>query len=451
MAKRLSLQRSQRVDEFEVQLMSFKNKFALIALSATLALYTVAGGWLATRAQQPANDPNAQQKIFENVLQHIQNDYVDEPNMEKVRAGALRGLAYGLDPYSTYLTPEQVKDYRAGNKGEQVGIGAELSQVASFLYVVAPVKGSPADQSGVRAGDVVEYIDGKATRDISLYDARQLLNGAAGSEVKLRILRTGSRPLTLAVKRGSFRAPAAEARMEVGKIGVLRINSLENGEAADARLRLQDLMKQGAQKIIVDLRSVAGGQIQEGVTVANFFVRDGALAKTIGREQKVLKTFDADPKTVLFNGPAVVLIDSGTAGAAEVVASAFVETKRGDVVGERSFGAGAEQELFTLRDGDGLLLTTVKWASGTGKPFLGEDRNRSGITPTVEVKRPENADTTAVEDLTGNEEEKPNQPNVKPGVPSEPVAPPKPQPEDTQLKKAIELLRDKPAAPAQRA
>src|SRR6266446_7782105 len=150
--------------------------------------------------------------------------------MEKVRAGALRGLAYGLDPYSTYLTPDQVKSYRAGNRSEQLGIGAELSQVASFLYVVAPVKGAPADQAGVRAGDVIEYIDGKATRDISLYDARQLLNGAAGTEVKLRILRAGARPLTLGVKRGSFRAPAAEARMDAGKIGVLRINSLRSEE-----------------------------------------------------------------------------------------------------------------------------------------------------------------------------------------------------------------------------
>src|SRR5712691_12836453 len=211
--------------------MSFKNKFALIALSATLAVYTIAGGWLATRAQQPANDPGAQQKIFESVLKHIQDDYVDEPNMEKVRAGALRGLAYGLDPYSTYLTPEQVKQYRADTKSSEVGIGAELSQASSFLYVVAPVKGSPADQAGVRAGDVIEYIDGKATRDISLYDARQLLNGAAGTEVKLRVLRAGVRPLTLAVKRGTFRAPAAEARMEAGRIGILRINSLDNGEA----------------------------------------------------------------------------------------------------------------------------------------------------------------------------------------------------------------------------
>src|SRR6476469_1990069 len=193
--------------------MSFRTKFILILLSATLTLYTVVGGWISTRAQQPANDPNAQQKIFESVLQHIQNDYVDEPNMEKVRAGALRGLAYGLDPYSTYLTPEQVKDYRAGAKSNQVGIGAELSQVASFLYVVAPVKGSPSDQAGVHTGDIIEYIDGKATRDVSLYDARQLLNGAPGSEVKLRILRANSRPLTLTVKRGSCRAPAAEARL----------------------------------------------------------------------------------------------------------------------------------------------------------------------------------------------------------------------------------------------
>jgi carboxyl-terminal processing protease len=427
--------------------MSFKSKFTLIVLSATLAVYTIAGAWLATRAQQPANDPGAQQKIFENVLQHIQNDYVDEPNMEKVRAGALRGLAYGLDPYSTYLTPEQVKDYRAGAKSNQVGLGAELSQVASFLYVVAPVKGSPADQAGVHAGDIIEYIDGKATRDVSLYDARQLLNGAPGTEVKLRILRAASRPLTLTVKRGSFRAPAAEARMETGRIGVLRINSLDGGEAADARARLQDLMKQGAQKIVLDLRNVAGGEIQEGVTVANFFIRDGLIAKTIGREQKVLKSFEADAKVTLFNGPVVVLIDSGTAGAAEVVASAFLEDKRGEVVGEKSFGAGAEQELFTLRDGDGLLLTTVKWASGSGKPFLGEDRNHSGVTPSVEVKRPETQDAADVEDL-GNDEEKQNQRTPKP-PPSEPVAP-KPQPEDTQMKKAIELLRDK-ALQAQRA
>src|SRR4030095_5837493 len=195
--------------------------------------------------------------------------------MTKGTPAALRALAEGPDPYSTYLTPDQVKDYSENGKDNQAGIGAELSQVASYLYVIAPMKGSPADQAGVRAGDIIEYIDSKATRDISLYDAKQLLNGAPGSEVKLRILRANVSPLTVTVKRGTFRAPAAEARMEAGRIGVLRVNSLVDGEAADARARVQDLLKQGAQKLVLDLRGTAGGSLSEAVAVANLFIKDG--------------------------------------------------------------------------------------------------------------------------------------------------------------------------------
>ena len=424
--------------------MSFRNKFILILISATLTLYTVVGGWISTRAQQPANDPNAQLRIFESVLQHIQNDYVDEPNMDKVRAGALRGLAYGLDPYSTYLTPEQVREYNQNSKDNQAGIGAELSQVASYLYVIAPVKGSPADQAGIRSGDIIEYIDGKATRDISLYDAKQLLNGATASEVKLRVLRANSAPLTLSVKRGTFRSPAAEARMEANKVGVLRINSFSDGEGAEVRARVQDLIKQGAQKIVIDLRDSAGGSLNEAVAVANLFIKDGVIAQQVGREGKALKTFSADPKAAIFSGPIVALIDAGTAGAAEVVAAAIVERNRGQVVGEKSFGAGAEQQLFTLRGGDGLLLTTVKWASSNGKTFLGEDRAHSGVTPTVEVKGQEVAESVDPDDLTGNDDDavaKPEQGEKREVTPPSPTKPPT---EDLQMKKALELL-NKPA------
>jgi carboxyl-terminal processing protease len=428
--------------------MSFRTKFILILLSATLTLYTVVGGWISTRAQQPANDPNAQLRIFESVLQHIQNDYVDEPNMDKVRAGALRGLAYGLDPYSTYLTPEQVREYNAGNKDNQVGIGAELSQVASYLYVVAPMKGSPADQAGIKAGDIIEYIDNKATRDISLYDAKQLLNGAAGTEVKLRVLRANSTPLTVSVKRGSGRAAAAEFRTEAGKVGVLRINSLADGESTEARARLQDIIKQGAQKIVLDLRGTAGGSLTEAVAVANLFIKDGLIAQTIGREGKALKTFTADPKAALFSGPVVAIIDSGTAGAAEVIASALLERNRGQVVGEKSFGAGTEQQLFSLRGGDGLLLTVIKWATASGKTFLGEDRAHSGVTPTVEVKGQEVAEAVDPDDLTGNDDDpiaKPEQGNDKRETAPAPTTKPAAT-EDLQLKKALELLsKDKPA------
>jgi carboxyl-terminal processing protease len=364
--------------------------------------------------------------------------------MEKVRAGALRGLAYGLDPYSTYLTAEQVKQYGDDTKKSGAGIGAELSQVASYLYVIAPMKGSPADEAGLHSGDIVEYIDGKATRDISLYDAKQLLNGASGSEVKLRVLRANSKPLTLSVKRSTFRAPSAEARMEAGKIGIVKINSLDDGEAADVKSRIQDLVKQGAQKLVLDLRDTAGGSLSEGIAVANFFIKEGVIAQTIGRENKTLKTFPADGKNVIFAGPVVALVDNGTAGAAEVIASALLERNRGQVVGEKSFGAGTEQQLFTLRDGDGLLLTTVKWASGSGKPFLGEDRAHSGVAPSVEVKRPELADAVSPDDLAGNEEDPSNktpQPNEKRD------AAPETKQEDLQMKKALEILRENKALP----
>src|SRR5215216_1878719 len=427
--------------------MSFRTKFILTLLSATLTLYTAVGGWISTRAQQPANDPNAQLRIFESVLQHIQNDYVDEPNMDKVRAGALRGLAYGLDPYSTYLTPDQVKEYNGGNKENLAGIGAELSQVASYLYVIAPMKGSAADQAGIKAGDIIEYIDSKATRDISLYDAKQLLNGAAGSEVKLRVLRANASPLTVTVKRGSTRAAAAEARMDAGRVGILRINSFADGEAADVKNRLQDLLKQGAQKIVIDVRDTAGGSLTEAVAVANMFIKDGVLAQTVGREGKALKTFTADPKAAIFSGPVVAMIDTGTAGAAEVIASALSERNRGQVVGEKSFGAGTEQQLFTLRGGDGLLLTTVKWATSNGKTFLGEDRAHSGVTPTVEVKGQEIAEAVDPDELTGNDDDDINKPeagNEKRETAPAPAA--KPAAEDLQLKKALELLKDKPAA-----
>jgi carboxyl-terminal processing protease len=421
--------------------MSFRTKFFLVVLSAVIATYAVVGGMLtnwSSRAQQPINDAGAQIRIFESVLQHIQNDYVDEPNMEKVRGGALRGLAYGLDPYSSYLTADQVKDYQSAKTSNKVGIGAELSQVASYLYVIAPIKGSPAEKAGVQAGDVIEYIEDKATRDISLYDAQQLLRGEAGSKVKVRVLRSGSKPQTIEITRGTYKIPESESRLEQnGKIGIIKVYSLETDEAADIKNHLNNLMKQGAQKIVLDLRGVAAGNINEAVEVANLFIKDGNLAQTIGRENKVLKTFTADPSKHVFGGQMAVLIDIATSAAAEVLAGAILDRGRGDVLGERSFGAGTEQQLFTLKSGDGLLLTTVKWASPNGKPFLNDERKTSGVMPNIEVKRPETPEPLDPEELD-NEEPQPR-PDSTPEVQPSPT--PKPQVEDVQLKKALEVLR----------
>ena len=425
--------------------MSYRGKFLVGIISAAIAVYAVVGGLMGawqTRAQQPINDAGAQIRIFESVLQHIQNDYVDEPNLEKVRAGALRGLANGLDPYSSYLTADQVKDFQAKKQNTLAGIGAEFSQVSGYLYVVSVIKDSPSDKAGLKAGDVIEYIENKATRDISLYDARQLLLGEAGSKINLRVLRTGEKPQTITVSRGAYKIPTAEAKLEDGKIGVIKVYSLEVGEAKDIRSRVQELAKQGAQKIVLDLRGVAAGDLNDAVEVANLFIKDGTLAEVIGRDGKVLKTYTADASKFLFDGKVAALIDLGTAGAAEVVASAILDRGRGDVVGERSFGAGTEQQLFPLRGGDGLLLTTAKWASGSGKPFLSDERASSGVKPSVEVKRPETPEPLEVEDLVDQQEKENQQPNPQ-ATPLPKVEKPKASPEDLQMKKALELLRDK--------
>ena len=426
--------------------MSFRTKFFIAIISFGIAFYAIAGAFLSSHAQQPVNDAGAQLRIFNSVLQHIQNDYVDEPNLDKVRAGALRGLAYGLDPYSSYLTAEQVKDFQAKKSTQRVGIGVELSQVSSYLYVIAPIKGSTAEKAGIKSGDVVEYIDNRATRDISLYDARQLLLGDAGTKVKLRVLRAGAKPQTIEVVRGVYKTPEAEAYVEQnGKIGVLKINSLEDGEAADIKNRLLELQKQGVSKVVLDLRGVAAGSLKEAVEVANFFIKDGTLAQTLGKGNRVENTFKADPTKTIWNGQVAALIDFGTAAAAEVVAGAILDRGRGEVIGERSFGAGTEQKLFTLRDGDGLLLTTIKWATPNGNSFLGEERATSGVKPTIEVKRPETPEPLDPEELEDNEDQGP-----QPTPEASPSPTPKPETqkpaEDVQLKKALEVLRGENAA-----
>ena len=431
--------------------MTFRGKFLIVLVSMVIAFYAMSNVFyngfstvhslFSASAQQPINDAGSQIRIFESVLQHIENDYVDPPDFKKVRDGALRGLAGGLDPYSSYLTAEQVRDFQANRTNtKKVGIGAEFSQISSYLYLISVIKGSPAETAGLRAGDVIEYIENRATRDISLYDARQMLLGDAGTPVKLRVLRANARPQTITVNRGSYKIPKAESKIEEGKIGVIKVYSLEEGEAADIRSNFQNLMKQGVQKIVLDLRGVAAGSLSEAVDVANLFIKDGNLAQVIGKENKTVKTFTADPTKFVFDGKLTVLIDLGTSGAAEVVAAAILDRKRGEVVGERSFGAGTEQSLFPLKGGDGLLLTTAKWASANGNPFLTDERATSGVKPSVEVKRPETPEPLEVENLVEQQEQEEQEPQPQATPAPKPEAP-KPAGEDIQLKKALEILR----------
>ena len=422
--------------------MSFRGKLWVLILSGVIAGYAVIGGLpavgslLTANAQQTVNDPNAQLKIVESVLDHIQNDYVDIPDMEKVRVGALRGLTSGLDPYSSYLTPEQAAEYTAG-KADKTGIGAEFASVSGYLYVLSVAKGGPADKAGIKNGDVIEYIGSKATRDVQLYDAIHLVEGEPGSVVTLRVLRSGEKPQTIKVTRGDAKAQAPETKMESGRTGVVKVFSLDKGQAERVREAVNAVVRQGAQKIVLDLRAVAGGSLEEGVKVANLFIGSGALATEVGKDNKITKTYSADPSQVIFEGKTALVTNINTAGASEAIVAAFADHKRGAIVGERTFGAGSDQKFFPLSAGGGLLLTVAKWASPTGVPFFGEDRNSIGIKPSIEVKRGDTQDPDEVDTLLDK---------TAPQDPNQQVAPtptPTPKPvvrEDIQLKKAIEVL-----------
>lgn len=414
--------------------MRFRTKIAIVVFSTIIAFYAIVGSFMSKSGQAIARGSQyAQLTIFDEVLSHIIRDYVEQPDLEKVRIGSLRGLAEGLDPYSAYLTAEQVKQYDP--KANRAETGMILSKVGGYAYIVAVLKGSPAEQAGIREGNFIEYVGKVPSRDLSLYDIEQLLSGQPGTTVELRILQQGqSRKVT--VSRAKISQPAIESRLEEPTIGYIKLTTLADGKAAEVKSQLNDLTTKGAQKIVLDLRGAANGKIQEGVAIANFFVGSGKLARVIGKGDKETQVYNADAAKVAFNGPLVVLIDRSTAGAAEIIAAAVRDEKRGDVVGERTFGTGSEQQLFSLSDGGALLITTAKYAPGSGKPFMEEP-----INPTVKVERPAEAEIILPDGEDDEEavEERPEQPQaVPPKQPEQPV-------EDVQLKKAIELLKQAPA------
>ncbi len=409
--------------------MSIRGKLTLVTLSAFIALYSIVGGML-SKSNNPffrtmANTgPYPQLRIFEDVVKHIVNDYVEKPDLEKVRVGALRGLTEGLDPYSAYLLPQQVKQYQS-NKAMADTTGMVVGQYSGYAYVIAVVPGSPAEKAGVRIGDVIEYVDTHATHDLDLYDVKSLLSGPPGSTVELTLINRKAEKIKLV--RGKVPPTPTETRLLESQIGYVKVPILSKGQSEAVGSAIKDVIRRGAKSVILDLRGSAGGDLEEGVKVADFFLKSGVIAKSIGRKDKLLATFEAKPEDDLTELPVAVIIDRTTAGASEVVAAAIMENQRGEVVGERTlFGMGSEQELFPLDDGSALLLTVARHASPSGKVFMTD-----GVTPNVEVKRADLAE------VTPPEEGKQQQPQTE-GAPPVVVAP-KPA-DDLMLKKAVEVL-----------
>jgi carboxyl-terminal processing protease len=404
------------------------SKILLLVASVVLVL-TVFLGVNASGVNAATDDQDGAYKqinVYSEVLRHIQTDYVVDPNIPAVTNGALRGLLESLDADSSYLTPEEYKAYKA-DKGGKAQVGINVSKRYGYATVVSVVPGSPADKAGLTDGDIIEAIGGQDTRELSLAMIQMLLSGQPGSELTVSVVRPRkATPEKISMTRlAPVIAPVSETMYENSTILYLKPGILDHDHVSQIEVKLKQMQKAGNKKILLDLRDVAAGDMTEAERLANFFLNSGTIASLEG--QKVPKqTFVAEAsKSVNVTAPVVVLTNRGTAGPAELVAAALLDNKRADLVGEKTFGEGAQQKTFDLPDGGALILSVAKYESPSGKKLQDE-----GVTPGMLVASAQDDGAAVDEDSA----DAPATPVVKPGVSV-----------DEQLTKALDLLKNKAA------
>jgi carboxyl-terminal processing protease len=401
--------------------MSMKLKATILASSLAILLFTVVGGFVNVRAS--SNDGAYRQlSVYSEVLSRVRSEYVEEPNIPAVTEGALHGLLESLDANSSYLTAAEYKQYKA-IKGDARGeTGAAVSKRFGYAAVIAVIPGGPADKAGVESADIFESIEGKSTRDMSLVEIRGLLVGEPGSTVTVSVVRPRrAEPQKMVITRDLVSIPPVADKMLPDNVGYLKVDAFPEGKSQEIAGKIRGLQKQGAKKLVLDLRYAASGDEAEGVATANLFLDHGTIAYLQGQKYP-RQAFNADPAKDITKLPVAVLVNHGTAGPAEIVAAAILENARGDVVGDKTFGDGSVQKLIDMPDGAALILSIAKYYSPSGKAI-----QDSAVTPNVLV-----ADTD--EDSGG--------PDDEPAPPPDQNQKPKNQ-QDDQLNKAIEILKNR--------
>ncbi len=365
--------------------------------------------------------------VYGEVLQKIQQDYVDDPNMHTVTAGSLHGLLESLDPQSSYLTPREYEEYKKKLQNSGTGeTGLTLSKRYGYVIVLSVLPDSPGTKAGVRSGDIFESIGGFTTRDMSVGQALNLLAGQPGTGIKVAIIRRGkATPEEVDLVREKLAAPKIIVQKAEPDILVLRLPSLDAGRADEVRNRLLDAEKQGVRKVILDVRECGRGPVSEAISLARLFVPSGTITTLRGQTVSA-QVFSAEPKQVVWRNTVSVLIDATTSGAAEVFASAIVANHRGDLVGERTFGLASEQKLISLDDGAALILTVANYYNPGGKSILEE-----GITPTEVVRAVPDDSDSADDDAAP-----PPETQKEPGLGPRPLSP-----EDPIFHRALDLMR----------
>lgn len=351
-----------------------------VAIFAALGLGFGLGefGLLGVHAGADQDGAYRQIGVYGEVLRKVQTDYVTDPNMNDVTTGALHGLLESLDADSSYLTPTEYKIYKDRPSTGVAQIGLIVSKRFGYADIVSVLPGSPADKEHLSDGDVIESIGDQSTRELSLAVIRLMLDGKPGTSVNLTVVRPRKAdPDKLSLTRDITAPPAlGEQEYENSSILYLKAGLLTRARVDEIAAKLKAAGKN--RKILLDLRD-SSGDAQQGIRLANFFVKQGTLA-TLQGQRFPTQTFTADPALFITDAPLSVVVNRGTYGAAELTAAAIEDAKRGDVVGERTYGEGSVQKTIELPDGAALLLTVAKYESPAGKKIQDD-----AVTPTVVV------------------------------------------------------------------
>ncbi len=349
--------------------------FAALGLGFALGEF----GLLGVHAGADQDGAYRQMGVYQQVLKKIQTDYVTEPTMSDVTTGALHGLLESLDADSSYLTPTEYKIFKDRPSSGLAQVGINVSKRYGYATIVSVVPGSPADKEHLTDGDVIESIGSQSTREVSLAVIRFMLEGKPGTSVTLSVVRPRKPdPDKLTLTRAVTALPAlSEQQYDNATILYLKPGVLTHARVDEIAAKLKADGK--SRKVLLDLRDSSGGDAAEGMRLANFFLKAGTLAALEGQKFP-RQTFTADPAKCISDAPVAVLVNRGTSGPAELAAAAIEDAKRGDVVGERTFGEGSVQKTIELPDGAALMLTVAKYLSPSGKKIQDD-----AVVPTVVV------------------------------------------------------------------
>ena len=361
--------------------MSTTSRRVVLWISAPVVAFAIAGGFLSRVTAR--EDTYQHLKIFDDVVGLITSNYVEKVDVDKVMDGAMNGLTDSLDPDSAFLSPAEVKQAETTAPLPASDVGIDLTR-QYYLRVIAARDNSPAAKAGLRTGDYVRAINDTPTREMSVFQGMRLLRGAAGSKVRLTVFRGNSNdPHVVELARETPPASDVTGKIAAPGVGYVRIAAIGARTTDQAKAQVADLAKAGASSLIVDVRRTSGGPLDTGLALARLFVGSGTLAlrETKGLPRETIAARSGDGAIAL---PTVLLVDTGTSGAAELFASALAGNQRAELVGEHTIGRAATQRLVKLPDGSGLWLTTMRYLTPGGTPL-----HEHGLEPTVAVDEPD--------------------------------------------------------------